>query len=403
MHYQQLYQLLQSKFNRGGGLVEEVNIRIKSYDFLSAGYRVLPGKEKYCCHWHQKTFTEQPESLNLYQDHPLKIKDTEIKENRAFPYYVVYPEGKSTCKGVILLFHGLNEKKWDKYLPWATELVNKTGKAVLLFPIAFHMDRAPKSWSSIKEMNSVATLRQQKCPAYSNISFINTAVSIRLANRPERLFWSGLQTYMDIISLVKRIKRGQLEGIDKDATIDFFGYSIGAFLSLIMLMANPRNFFEKTRVFAFCGGATLDRTFPISKYILDSYGGQMLNSYFSEQLYNDFRSNPRLAHYMNKHTGENFFKLMLHYNHYKSERQTQITKVADRILAVPLMKDSIVPPVEVLTTLQGDFRNIPTRVEPMDFDYPYDHVHPFSLMDKYKNQTNQSFQEMISKAADFLK
>lgn len=403
MHYQQLYHLLQSKFNSGGGLVKEVNVRIKQFNFLSAGYRVLPGKEQYYCCVHEKLFKEQPEPANCYQDHPLKIKDTKIKENKDFPYFVIYPEGKSSCNGVILLFHGLNEKKWDKYLPWGAELVNKTGKAVILMPIAFHMDRASKSWSSLKEMNAVAKMRQEKHPGYSNISFINTAVSIRLANRPERLFWSGLQTYLDVISLVKRIKKGQFEGVDKDASVDFFGYSIGAFLSLIILMANPRNYFDQTRLFAFCGGATLDRTFPISKYILDSHAGQVLNSYFSEQLHNNFRTNPRLAHYMNKHEGENFFKLLLHYNHYKRERENQIRKISNKILAVPLMKDCIAPPVEVLTTLKGDFRDIPTRVEPMDFDYPYDHVHPFSLMDKYKNQTDLAFQAVINKAADFLR
>lgn len=403
MHYQQLFLSLKKLLKAGGGDSPEAAVSLKRYQFTSPGSPVLPGRDKYYCKKHDITFEEHLEPPSEYKLHPLHLKDNAIEENKFFPYYVVFPIGGAVVNGVILLFHGLNEKNWDKYLPWAATLVQKTGKAVVLFPIAFHMDRAPKTWSDIKEMNAVAQLRQQKCPDCSNISYINTAVSIRLADQPERLFWSGLQTYLDVIMLVKKIKRGQFERVAPEATIDLFGYSIGAFLSIILLMANPRDYFGKSRLFAFCGGATLDRTFPISKYILDSYGGQRLNSYFSEQLYNHFRSKTRLAHYMKTHKGEHFFKFMLHYNHYKTEREGCIAEIGNRILAVPLKKDTIAPPVEILATLQGDFREIPTRVEPMDFNYPYDHVHPFSLMDRYQEQTDSAFEEVMQKAADFLR
>jgi len=38
----------------------------------------------------------------------------------------------------------------------------------------------------------------------------------------------------------------------------------------------------------------------------------------------------------------------------------------------------------------------------MDFDFPYDHVHPFSLMDKYRCQTTEAYKVLMQKAADFL-
>ena len=415
MDYQSLYYQIKALIKAGGGKDETLDICLRKHSFTSAGARILPGKNLYYCHQHDRYFDETKSSDiqakeaagQSYHLHPLKMKDIAIEENKYFDYYILHPLKRKSAtkrlnKGVIILFHGLNEKKWDKYLPWAVRLVQLTGKSVILFPIAFHMNRAHKSWSDIKSMQEIAMIRQQKHPGLSNISAVNTAISIRLSQQPDRLFWSGLQTYEDISRLIRKIKKGQIEGIDHNSGIDFFAYSIGAFFSLILLMANPNGYFNRTRLFAFCGGTTLDRSFPISKYILDSNAGQALNSYFSEQLYNNFKGSERLAHYMDSHEGENVFRLMLHYNLYKDIREAKMAAISDRVMAVPLKKDTVIPPVEVLSTLKGDDRDIPTRVEPMNFDYPYDHVHPFSLMDKYKSQTDKAFQQLMDKAAGFL-
>ena len=71
---------------------------------------------------------------------------------------------------MIIVFHGLNEKKWDKYLPWAYGLATQTGKAVVLFPIAFHMSRAPERWSSRQEMYAIAQKRMNEFPDNSETS-----------------------------------------------------------------------------------------------------------------------------------------------------------------------------------------------------------------------------------------
>lgn len=402
MDYQKLYITLKALIKSGGGEDPEIGISLKNHSFTSAGAQILPGKPSYFCATHQSYFKTVAAQENDYPLHPLKMNDIDIQENKYFNYYCMHPFGEQTSQGVIVLFHGLNEKSWDKYLPWAARLVQLTQKTVILFPIAFHMQRAPQSWSDLKAMQKVVQIRQQRHPGYSNISFVNTAISIRLANKPDRLFWSGLQSYLDILRLMKKIKKGQFPGIHPRASVDFFGYSIGAFLSLLLLMSNPKDYFSHTRLFAFCGGVTLDRTFPISKYILDSNAGIALNSYFSEQLHNHFKTNPRLAHYMQTHEGENYFKFMLHFNHFKKEREEKISAIHHKIMAVPLIRDSVIPPVEVFSTLQGDFRNIPTKIAPMDFDYPYDHVHPFSLMEKYRQSTDLAFCQVMQKAAEFL-
>lgn len=400
MEYQELYKNLKETFNRGEGPVCYKGIRITRQDFSSVGYHILPGKENYTCKLHHVTFHENPVS-EIRRLSPLELSDADILENKYFPYYIVAPDTKISYKNAIILLHGLNEKSWYKYLPWAWQLAHTMQRPVILFPIAFHMERAPAAWSDTRLMNAFVQGRQLRHTDCSNLSFINTAISFRLATHPDRLFWSGLQTYIDIVALVKKIKCGQVSLFETGTTVDLFGYSMGAFLSIILLMADPKTFFSDARLFAFCGGTTLDRTYTISKYILDSNAAINISSYYSEQLYNGFRSNERLEHYMNHHIKEGYFKLMLNHNHYKQEREAAIRQIAGRIMAVPLARDRVVPPVEVMNTLQGDYRDIPATIAPMDFDFPYDHEHPFSLVGKYAGEVDRSFKDLMRKAAEF--
>jgi hypothetical protein len=72
----------------------------------------------------------------------LDLQDSHVSENRKFHYPLFHCPERGRARELLLLFHGLNEKDWHKYLPWAHQLALTTGKAVLLFPIAFHMNRA---------------------------------------------------------------------------------------------------------------------------------------------------------------------------------------------------------------------------------------------------------------------
>ena len=65
--------------------------------------------------------------------------DRFIRENTDFKYTVFAPKSNEKFSNAILLLHGLNERSWEKYLPWAEYLCKETGKPVILFPIAFHM------------------------------------------------------------------------------------------------------------------------------------------------------------------------------------------------------------------------------------------------------------------------
>jgi hypothetical protein len=62
------------------------------------------------------------------------------------------------------LLHGLNERSWDKFLPWAARLVESTARAVILMPIAFHMNRALAEWSLLRAMRTVSKQRKMDYP-----------------------------------------------------------------------------------------------------------------------------------------------------------------------------------------------------------------------------------------------
>ena len=103
-----------------------------------------------------------------------------------------------------------------------------------------------------------------------------------LEAHPQRIFWSGFQTYSDVIQVVKDIRNQKIKSISPETSIDLFGYSIGSFLSMILKMADPEGIFENSKLFCFCGGMTIDRMFPISKYIMDARAAIKMQSVFPE-------------------------------------------------------------------------------------------------------------------------
>ncbi|NIF05796.1 hypothetical protein F3J23_10100 [Chryseobacterium sp. Tr-659] len=405
MEYYELYEVLKSHFDSGKEIVEvkELNITIESIPFESKVSDLLYGSENHTCCKHSQSLETNGKGYLLYNQPTVDIKDFDIECNKKFTYYILKRTDVKTAKGCILFFHGLNEKKWDKYLPWAYELAQRANKAVILFPIAFHMDRAEAVWSDRHHMMEIVNFRKRKYPENSNYSYVNAAISSRLEAHPQRIFWSGLQTYSDITEVVKDIKNNKISSISPDAELDLFGYSIGSFLSIIIKMADPNRFFTQSKVFCFCGGMTIDRMFPISKYIMDTQATVKMQSVFTELLSSDFKSDSRLKHYQNDelHPQESWFKKMLRYNYFQKEREERIQEIQSQIKAYVLEKDGVAPPMEALNTLQGGYRNIPVDVEIKDFPYEYSHMVPFPLTHKHSKEVTEAFQQFIQSASDF--
>ena len=272
MDFLATYKLLQQRFNQELSIISipELKLEIRSFDFKSYHNTLLPGNTEYHCNEHNLSFTSQPQPFsktdNEALDNLLNQNDVNVKENIDFRYSIFLPKYSPKEKkkqklpeDAILLLHGLNEKDWSKYLPWAAALVKQTGKAVILFPIAFHMNRAPKGWVEAKLMSKVGKTRKKTYPFLTNSSFANTAISARLHIMPERFLWSGLQSFFDIVQLVRSFKEGTHPILSRKCKLDIFSYSIGTFLAEILMMTNPYNYLSKTRLFSFCGGPTLNR------------------------------------------------------------------------------------------------------------------------------------------------
>lgn len=333
----------------------------------------------------------------------LNKKDSEILENIKFRYHMIMPKNEAKTSKVIFMFHGFNEKYWSKYLPWAKYIANKTGKSVILFPIAFHMNRAPGIWSDAREMYNVSQQRKERHPDIICSSLSNVAISTRLHNKPQRFIWSGLQTYYDITDFVEHFKAGKHPAINTDATIDFCSYSIGTFLGEILMMTNKNGYFDKSKYATFCGGAVFNRLSPVSKFILDSEANVSLYSFVVEHLESHMKRDQVLRHYLNSHTEGINFRCMLNYKTLTEYREESYRKMSDQFYAITLAQDEVVPPYEVINTLQGVCRDIPIKVEIMDYPYKYTHEDPFPALPRIADMVDEQFRITFDKICEFLK
>lgn len=406
MNYNELYNVLKDRFSSKGEFehVEELNLTIETQYFNSQRADLLFGSPMHSCEKHKDAFElSQDSTFVSYGLDEVELRDYEIECNKRFEYYILKCADISQAEGAIIFFHGLNEKKWDKYLPWAYEFAQRTKKAVILFPIAFHMNRADERWSDRRLMERVSKFRREKFSDNTDSSFVNAATSSRLESHPQRIFWSGFQTYSDVISLVNSIREGEVRSISSDSGFDLFGYSIGSFLSVIIKMADPHGIFKDSKLFCFCGGMTIDRMFPISKYIMDSRSTIRMQTVFAELLSSNFTGDKRLAHFQNEslHGQESWFKTMLRYNYYQKEREERIKELELQLKAYVLMKDEVAPPVEAMNTLQGGYRDIKVDVEIQDFSFDYTHVVPFPLGNKDKEEVTKGFQHFVNSASEF--
>ena len=405
MSYRRNYEILRTCFDlaRDQVNVPESTLAIQCAWFDSSALTILPGATGYDCPLHGLHFTDERRVDEPIDDGSwISVPDIHVQENRRFRYATFIDTRRKLSDGAILLLHGLNERAWSKYLPWAQRLVKATGKAVILFPIAFHMNRAPSSWGNVRLMRKVSEQRQSASPTLGNSTFANAAISTRLQQNPQRFCWSGLQTLQDIEKLLGTIRAGLHGSIATNGRIDIFAYSIGAFLSQILLMANPGRHFTDSQLFLFCGGATIDRMYPNSRHILDSDSMIALHSLFLARLPNELRRNSRLGHYISgSHREGEVFRWLLSYHEHKALRESCLHTVAPRVAALTLRRDTVVPPSEVMNTLQGERHDIPVAVQVLDFPYDYSHMAPFPVAGP-EAEVTRAFDCVLAAGAEHL-
>jgi hypothetical protein len=323
-------------------------------------------------------------------------KDDFVDENKTFNYYVFTPSGKEKNDKAILLLHGLNERSWKKYLAWAEYLVQTTRKPVILFPIAFHMDRTPESWINPRMIRPWVDKRNKEIPGLENSTFVNVALSSRLSQEPLRFYTSGLETVCNLQQLAKEIKNGQHPLFKEDTSIHLFAYSIGALISEILLLANPENLFTDSRLFMFCGGSIFCDMNANARDIMDSAANERLHNYYV----GEFLENAAVSDFNIADSLKKAFKTMICPNIFQEYREKFFQQAASRIRAISLKADTVIPTKGIVSALGKISSKI---MEEFDFPFAYSHQWPFPLNSKAPQElVDRSFELVFNRAVNFL-
>ena len=336
-------------------------------------------------------FVSEPSSKDLFTEN-----DLSITENFEFSYPVFVPAGISNK--VILLLHGLNERSWNKYLAWAYYLSVSTGSYVILFPISFHINRAPDSWKDPRSMLKYSREQSVTRGLIRNSSFANIAISCRLSDDPGRFVKSGYQTINDIKLLVNQIRTGKHPVIPAVKAVNIFSYSIGAFLAQIMIMSDDEGYFNDSKIFMFCGGSVFSSMYGESRHIMDKLAYDKLYDYYENLFENDIRRRNSLLGRIASGNMGMAFRSMISFNRFRDVREKVLKKLKDRIYAIALAQDKVTPATGVIETLGND-----SRFEVIDFQYDYTHENPFPrLSGSAAYEVDRCFDRLMNKAARFL-
>ena len=325
----------------------------------------------------------------------ISTEDKKIRENLSFSYPVFLPRETKQANKAILLLHGLNERNWNKYLTWAEYLCKETGKPVILFPIAFHMNRSPLNWSNPRALQSLMDLRRKNNGLDRSLSFANVALSERISEKPSRFYSSGRQSVNDMAQLFNEIKQGVHPFFSENTQIDIFSYSIGSFLSQITIMTNPEGLFSDSKLFMFCGGGIFSSMFGESRSIMDKSAFARLLQYYMH----DFSKEVKPVSISDK-IYESFFS-MISPDRNKANREEFFKQLGSRITGISLEKDKVIPYRGVVEAMGAE--NAKSCINLVDFSFPYSHENPFPVGNSMESaEVNASFNQVFGCAAQFL-
>ncbi len=344
---------------------------------------------------HFSFFESIPEMCHITSSNHIIDVDALISENTHFTYPIFMPHSTVQSDKAILLLHGLNERSWSKYLTWAEYLCYTTNKPVILFPLAYHMNRCPSSWSNAREIADVFHLRRQLNGNDRYISVANVVLSNRISEKPHRFYCSGRQSIDDICSLISTIYKGVHPMLPNVSTVDIFAYSIGAFVAEITLLANPSNLFDDTKLFLFCGGSVFSAMQGKSRGIMDSKAFDTLHAYYLQEF------NNHLKQYKKNDAIDDAFETMISAQYNKQLRENFFFSMGDKIKGIALSKDVVIPYAGIQEAL--GVKCASNRIMQLDFDYQYSHENPFPINQMYEvNQVNIGFSQIFSCVRDFL-
>ncbi|MFZ0473755.1 MAG: DUF6051 family protein [Bacteroidales bacterium] len=326
------------------------------------------------------------------------FKSKELEQsNNDFRYYLLIP-GNSNGKGAIILLHGLNERSWNKYIQWGVRLATDTGRPVVLFPSAYHMNRSPRSWIDRHVMMPLVAARTALVPDTQLSTFVNVALSTRMSSSPQLFLLSGYQTICDLKVLIGSIAEGTHPDLQGGGPVDIFAYSIGALATQVMMLSKPSILPAESRVMLFCGGSAFSLMNGTSKLIMDSRAFERLMAFYlewpGESKNND---DDRLINIMNDTPEGEAFYAMTSLNRLKAVSGTPFSNTDGKLMAVSFAGDCVIPSDAVSATLQG------ANVEVWSPGYPFTHENPFPMLSgKLSEEVDCTFDRLFSTAASFL-
>ncbi|MCB9016380.1 MAG: hypothetical protein H6541_11335 [Lentimicrobiaceae bacterium] len=377
-----------------------------SYHFLKKAFRQDSAKLLHTangCSIEQYTFHSPPpltmKGLSIENHFPADFHlqdDHQISENCTFTYPVFTPEGQHSFSNALILLHGLNERNWTKYLPWAQKLAENLHRPVILFPISFHMNRSPSDWSNPRLMSAMLPGTRLRNHRNHSSTFVNLALSLRLSLQPLRFFTSGSQSARDLEILINAIQTGQHPLFEKGAHVDFFAYSIGAFLAQIMMLTYGESMLSDSRLFMFCGGAPFSSMNGVSKLIMDEEAFLRLRFFYLHQYEREIRSKGSFSNLVQSQPASGAFRAMLDASILSEWRKDRFHKMENRIKAIALKRDKVIPPAGIAELLNSK------QLQVIDYASDYTHENPFPLTGN-QDLVNYHFDMIFDSAIAFLK
>jgi hypothetical protein len=340
--------------------------------------------------------------VNLQSSFAGQIEDSHISENIRFRYPVLMPEGKTKNNEAIIFLHGLNERTWHKHLAGAKFLAEKTGKAVILFPLSYHINRGLPEWTDVRKMGRLLEIRKQKYPHVKEASLANLALSERLTEYPQRFFISGLQSTMDLISLLKEIQRGEHPFFEADTKTDLFAYSISCMLLESLMISNPDSILSRSKIVFFAGGSLFSYMQGVSRYIMDSVAFDSIRRFYFDVVKKKITFIKEFQFLMMEHSFGRSFRSLIVPGILKKEREKKMADFNNNLMVIAMRDDKIMP-LEGIQQTTGEkfFRS--QRFKIVHFPYSYTHENPFPVLyKKIDEQVEHAFRSVFNPALTFF-
>lgn len=328
-----------------------------------------------------------------------EISDNQVVENYRFKFPIISPVNQASGSKALLLLHGLNERSWNKYWSWGAWLAEELQQPVILFPISFHMNRSPAFWNNARTVSDIMN-HEQTSATSSSTTFVNYMLSKRLTNNPLRFLTSGLQSVNDINQLIHQIQNDRIAELRGIRQIDVVAYSIGAFLSQILMLSNYLTSTLPLKTIVLAGGAPFSAMNGISKYIMNKEAFHSIYNFYMYETQRQIKAKSPLGLFLKNEAIGRAFDAMT-----SPTRNSKLIKDAfntyrDLLKVITLKQDRVIPSGATLKLFKGTS----VEVETSDFNFAYCHENPFPISKDgaVQKEINIAFDSIFSTMKKFL-